>query len=49
MKTMIKKNDYKKIEEIVDLFGVTMKKGFMSSLILLVLEKESCHGYKIKR
>ena len=44
---MIKKNDYKKIEEIVDLFGVTMKKGFMSSLILLVLEKESCHGYKI--
>jgi DNA-binding PadR family transcriptional regulator len=24
-----------------------MKKGFMSGLILMVLEKEPCHGYKI--
>ncbi len=39
-------NDHK-IKEIVDNFEVAMKKGFMSGLILMVLEKEPCHGYKI--
>ena len=39
-------NDHK-IKEIVDSFDVAMKKGFMSGLILMVLEKEPCHGYKI--
>ena len=36
-----------KIKEIVDSFEVAMKKGFMSGLILMVLEKEPSHGYKI--
>jgi DNA-binding PadR family transcriptional regulator len=37
----------KKIEAIVDSFENAMKKGFISGLILLVLEGENCHGYKI--
>lgn len=44
---MPKKSNDKKIKEIVDSFEVAMKKGFMSELILLVLQNESCHGYKI--
>jgi len=42
-------NDKKKIKEIVEAFETTMKKGFMSGLILLVLEKEVSHGYKIQK
>lgn len=42
-------NDKKKIKEIVEAFETTMKKGFMSGLILLVLEKEASHGYKIQK
>ncbi|MFW9899341.1 MAG: PadR family transcriptional regulator [Candidatus Thorarchaeota archaeon] len=45
---MTQNNDIEKIEEIVDSFDIAMKKGFMSGLILLVLEKENCHGYLIK-
>jgi DNA-binding PadR family transcriptional regulator len=44
---MTENSEDKKIKEIVDNFEVAMKKGFMSGLILMVLEKESCHGYKI--
>lgn len=43
------KSNNKKIEEIVEAFDTTMKKGFMSGLILLVLEKEASHGYKIQK
>lgn len=39
----------KKIEEIVESFDTTMKKGFMSGLILLVIQKEASHGYKIQK
>ena len=39
----------KKIKEIVETFDTTMKKGFMSGLILLVLQKEASHGYKIQK
>ncbi len=39
----------KKIEEIVEAFDTTMKKGFMSGLILLVIQKEASHGYKIQK
>jgi len=35
------------VEEIANSFETTMKKGFLSGLILLVLENEPCHGYKI--
>lgn len=42
-------NNNKKIEEIVESFDTTMKKGFMNGLILLVLEKEASHGYKIQK
>ncbi|MFX0186392.1 MAG: PadR family transcriptional regulator [Candidatus Hodarchaeota archaeon] len=44
---MIGNNDIEKIEEIVDSFDNAMKKGFISALILLVLEKEKSYGYKI--
>ncbi len=44
---MTENSDDQKIREIVDSFDVAMKKGFMSGLILMVLEKEPCHGYKI--
>lgn len=40
-------SDDKKIRDIVDNFEIAMKKGFMSGLILMVLENEPCHGYKI--
>ena len=39
----------KKIKDIVEAFDTTMKKGFMSGLILLVLQKEASHGYKIQK
>ena len=39
----------KKIKEIVETFDTTMKKGFMSGLILLVIQKEASHGYKIQK
>lgn len=45
---MTQNSDIAKIEEIVDSFDIAMKKGFISALILLVLEKEKCHGYLIK-
>ena len=35
------------IEEFANNYGEQIKKGFLSSLILLVLDKEACHGYKI--
>ena len=44
---MTKNNDIEKLEEIVDSFDNAMKKGFISALILLVLEKEKSYGYKI--
>jgi len=44
---MTESSDDKKIREIVDNFEVAMKKGFLSGLILMFLEKEPCHGYKI--
>jgi len=44
---MTENSDDKKIREIVDSFEVAMKKGYMSGLILMVLEKEPGHGYKI--
>lgn len=44
---MTENSDDKKIKEIVDNFEVAMKKGFLSGLILMVLENEPCHGYKI--
>lgn len=47
MKTMT--NNNKKIKDIVEAFDTTMKKGFMSGLILLVLQKEASHGYKIQK
>ena len=37
------------IEEISNKFEKAMKKGFISTLILLVLKKESSHGYQIKK
>ena len=49
MKTMKSNNNKKKIKEIVESFETTMKKGFMNGLILLVLEKEASHGYKIQK
>jgi len=42
-------NNNKKIEEIVEAFDTTMKKGYMSGLILLVIQKEASHGYKIQK
>jgi DNA-binding PadR family transcriptional regulator len=36
-----------KIKDIVESFEVAMKKGFLSGLIMLLLEKEPCHGYKL--
>ena len=42
-------NNNKKIKDIVEAFDTTMKKGFMSGLILLVLQKEASHGYKIQK
>ncbi|MFX1444413.1 MAG: PadR family transcriptional regulator [Promethearchaeota archaeon] len=44
---MTEKDNDNKIKDIVDSFEVAMKKGFMSGLILLVLQNEPCHGYKI--
>ena len=44
---MTETSNDQKIKEIVDSFEVAMKKGFMSGLILMLLEKEPCHGYKI--
>ncbi|TFG21641.1 MAG: PadR family transcriptional regulator [Promethearchaeota archaeon] len=44
---MTQNNDINKIENIVDSFDNAMKKGFVSGLILVVLEKERGHGYKI--
>ena len=44
---MTQNNDINKIENIVDSFDNAMKKGFVSGLILFVLEKERGHGYKI--
>ena len=44
---MTKNNSTEKIEEIVDSFENAMKKGFISGLILLVLEGKKSHGYKI--
>jgi DNA-binding PadR family transcriptional regulator len=35
------------IEESAEFFEEQMKKGFISALILLVLEHNDCHGYKI--
>ena len=46
---MNKTNNDKKIEDIVDSFDTTMKKGYISALILMVLESEQCHGYKIQK
>jgi DNA-binding PadR family transcriptional regulator len=46
---MTENDNSEKIEDIADSFEVAMKKGFMSALILLVLEEEPCHGYKIQR
>ena len=44
---MTQNNDINKIEKIVDSFDNAMKKGFISGLILFVLEKKKSHGYKI--
>ena len=44
---MTQDNDINKIENIVDSFDNAMKKGFISGLILFVLEKETGYGYKI--
>lgn len=44
---MTEKDSDNKIKDIVDSFETAMKKGFMSGLILLVLQNEPCHGYKI--
>jgi len=44
---MAEKSEDNKIKEIVESFELAMKKGYMSGLILLVLENEPCHGYKI--
>lgn len=35
------------VEEITDRFGKAMKKGFISTLVLLILESEPSHGYQI--
>ncbi|MFX1412813.1 MAG: PadR family transcriptional regulator [Promethearchaeota archaeon] len=37
------------VEDIADKFGKAMKKGFISTLTLLVLEKEPMHGRQIKK
>lgn len=37
------------MKEIIDNFENAMKKGFISALILMVLERETCHGYKLKK
>ncbi|MFX1313989.1 MAG: helix-turn-helix transcriptional regulator [Promethearchaeota archaeon] len=37
------------VEEIADNFDKTIKKGFTRIHILLILEKEPCHGYKLKK
>ncbi|MFX1476654.1 MAG: PadR family transcriptional regulator [Promethearchaeota archaeon] len=37
------------IEEITEKFEKAMKKGFISTLILLVLDKEPMHGRQIKK
>lgn len=44
---MTENSDFEKLGEIVDSFDNAMKKGFISALILLVLEKEKSYGYKI--
>ena len=35
------------VEEISDKFERAMKKGFISTLVLLVLENKPTHGYQI--
>ncbi|MBY9009473.1 MAG: PadR family transcriptional regulator [Candidatus Lokiarchaeota archaeon] len=37
------------VERIAGKFGKAMKKGFISTLILIVLEKEPMHGRQIKK
>ncbi len=37
------------VEEIAGKFEKAMKKGFISTLVLMVLENESMHGRKIKK
>jgi len=37
------------VEELAEKFEKAMKKGFISTLILLVLEKEPMHGRQIKK
>ncbi|MFX1309915.1 MAG: PadR family transcriptional regulator [Promethearchaeota archaeon] len=44
---MTKKRDIENLGEIVDSYDNAMKKGFISALILLVLEKKKSYGYKI--
>ncbi|MFX1392951.1 MAG: PadR family transcriptional regulator [Promethearchaeota archaeon] len=44
---MTQNSDIEKLEEIVDSYDNAMKKGFISALVLLVLEKEKSYGYKI--
>lgn len=39
--------DTEKLKGLIENFENAMKKGVISSLILLILEKEPCHGYKI--
>ena len=34
-------------EEIAENFEKAMKKGFLGTFILMLLENEPCHGYKI--
>ncbi len=46
---MTENKSNKNIGEIVNSFEITMKKGFMSALILLLLEKDCCHGYKLQK
>jgi len=37
------------VERIAGKFGKAMKKGFISTLVLMVLEKETMHGRQIKK
>ncbi len=37
------------VENIVDKFEKTMKKGFVNIFVLMVLNKEPTHGYQIKK
>lgn len=37
------------VEEIAEKFEKAMKKGFVSTLVLLILEKEPMHGRQIKK